>query len=94
MPRGAAGSTIRSGLQGLGAASLTSVGVSGERVACVSGAVPSLTPGDDCLGVVELEIWQSCVSAPASAVSPSEKGVRLSKVASAGSTLLRRCAGR
>ena len=42
----------------------------------------------------ELEVWQSSVSALASAVSPSEKGVSLSKVACAGSALLRRCEGR
>ena len=42
----------------------------------------------------ELEVWQSCVSALSSAVVPSDKGVRLSEVASAGSALLRQCGGR
>ena len=77
-------------MQGLGAAALASVGVSSERAVCVPGAASSLTPGDEHTHVVacsrELEVWQSCVSALSSAVVLSDKGVRLSEVASAGSS--------
>jgi len=94
VPRSAA-EVSRSGMQGLGAAALASVGVSSERAVCVPGAASSLTPGDEHTHVVacsrELEVWQSCVSALSSAVVPSDKGVRLSEVASAGSALLRQC---